>query len=131
MLQTFAKHSVTTVFLLGISLSPTSFAQDKDTSQGVFSQAQAAVGEQTYEANCAACHDMKFYKDIWPYWQGKALVDFYYRIVAEMPSDNPGSLFDQEYTDIIAYILSDLGYPAGDVSLDTGNGMTGIEIAEL
>lgn len=131
MLQIFIQRSVTAVFLLGVSFSSASFAQDKDTSQGVFSQAQAATGEQTYEANCAACHDMKFYKDIWPYWQGKALIDFYYRIVAEMPSDNPGSLLDQEYTDIVAYILSDLGYPAGETSLSTGNGMVGIDIAEL
>lgn len=131
MVQTFAKLLVNAVFLLGISFSPASLAQEKDTSSGVFSQAQAAIGEQTYEANCAACHDVKFYKDIWSYWQGKALIDFYYRIVAEMPSDNPGSLSDPEYTDIIAYILSELGYPAGDITLDAHNGMDDIKIANL
>lgn len=131
MLQISTKRSVIAVFLLGVSFSSASIAQDKDTSEGVFTQAQAVIGEQTYETNCAACHDVKFYRDIWPYWQGKALIDFYYRIVAEMPSDNPGSLLDQEYTDITAYILSELGYPAGNVVLDTGNGMAGIDIAEL
>ena len=48
-----------------------------------------------------------------------------------MPSDNPGSLSDPEYTDIIAYILSELGYPPGDAALDTGDGMEGIYITEL
>jgi hypothetical protein len=48
-----------------------------------------------------------------------------------MPSDNPGSLFDQEYTDIIAYILSDIGYPSGEDVLETGNGMEGISITRL
>ncbi|MFT6094561.1 MAG: alcohol dehydrogenase (cytochrome c) [Pseudohongiellaceae bacterium] len=129
MQQTFATTLVTTVFLFGVSFSPASLAQNKDTSEGVFTITQAAVGEKTYDAECAGCHDMKFYKDIWPYWQGKALIDFYYRIVAEMPSDNPGSLLDQEYTDIIAYILSDLGYPAGNNALATGSAMEDINIA--
>lgn len=129
MQQTFATPLVSTVFLLGISFSPASLAQDKDTSEGVFNQAQATTGEQTYEANCAACHDLKFFNDIWPYWQGKALIDFYYRVVAEMPSDNPGSLSDPEYTDIIAYILSEMDYPAGTAALDASNGMRGISIA--
>ena len=66
MLRTVVKLLVTTVFLFGVSFSPASLAQDKDTSGGVFSEAQALIGEQTYEANCAACHDVKFYKDIWP-----------------------------------------------------------------
>ncbi|MFT4887936.1 MAG: mono/diheme cytochrome c family protein [Pseudohongiellaceae bacterium] len=130
MQQTFAIPLVTTVFLLGINFSPASLAQIKDTSEGVFSQAQASTGEQTYDANCGTCHDLKFFKDIWPYWQGKALIDFYYRIVAEMPSDNPGSLLDQEYTDIIAYILSEMDYPVGAAALDASNGMKGINIAE-
>jgi|TARA_B110000879_G_scaffold40997_1_gene57626 alcohol dehydrogenase (cytochrome c) len=129
--RTFARLLVITVFLFGASLSSLSFAQDKQTSEGVFTPAQAATGKQTYDAECATCHDMEFYKDIWSYWQGRALIDFYYRIVAEMPSDNPGSLFDQEYTDIIAYILSDIGYPSGEDVLETGNGMEGISITRL
>lgn len=130
MSRTSTQLLVTTVFL-GLSFSPLSAAQNRDTSEGVFSAAQAQTGEQTYAENCAGCHDVKFSRDIWPYWQGKELIDFYYRIVAEMPSDNPGSLSDPEYTDIIAYILSQLGYPVGDTALDIGDSMEGISIAEL
>jgi hypothetical protein len=34
-----------------------------------------------------------------------------------MPGDNPGSLKQQEYADILAYFLSLNAYPAGDTEL--------------
>ena len=34
-----------------------------------------------------------------------------------MPEDNPGSLTDEEYVDVIAYMLSVGGMPAGEVDL--------------
>jgi len=45
-----------------------------------------------------------------------------------MPADNPGSLMLEEYTDVIAYILSENGFPAGEVMLDPDNGMENINI---
>lgn len=104
-------------------------AQSKTTADGVYSQLQADTGMETYQSACASCHDVKFYRDIWGYWQDKNLIDFYWRIVAEMPSDNPGSLSDSEYTDIIAYILSQLNYPAGDSELDPFRDMDEITIS--
>ena len=34
-----------------------------------------------------------------------------------MPEDNPGSLTDEEYVDVIAYMLSVGGMPAGEADL--------------
>jgi hypothetical protein len=34
-----------------------------------------------------------------------------------MPEDNPGSLTDEEYVDVIAYMLSVSGMPSGDAEL--------------
>ena len=34
-----------------------------------------------------------------------------------MPQDNPGSLTDEEYVDVIAYMLSVGGMPAGEADL--------------
>ena len=45
-----------------------------------------------------------------------------------MPADNPGSLMLEEYTDVIAYILSENGFPTGDNELDPDNGMEQISI---
>lgn len=121
-----------TVFTVAMVLSTwfvtVSNAQQKTIKDGVFTQAQATSGQQAYDANCKACHDMKFYRDIWIAWQEKPLLNFWYIIVAEMPSDNPGSLFDAEYTDIVAYILSQMGFPSGDTALDPNNDMDNIII---
>ena len=72
---------------------------------------------------------MNFYRDIWFAWEERPLMNFWYILVSEMPSDNPGSLSDDEYTNIVAYILSDLGFPAGGIPLDPSNEMEGITIA--
>ncbi|MFK7864225.1 MAG: c-type cytochrome [Pseudohongiellaceae bacterium] len=114
---------------LCLLLSATSHGQTKSTADGVYSKAQAEAGGLSYQASCGGCHDVKFYRDIWPYWQGKRLIDFYWRIVAEMPSDNPGSLSDDEYTKIVAYILSELDYPIGESSLNPLNDMDNITIS--
>ena len=121
---------ITVIFsLLLISLGSTPVAQKRNISEGVYTQAQAILGKDDHDANCKACHSMKFYRDIWFAWEERPLMNFWYILVSEMPSDNPGSLSDDEYTNIVAYILSDLGFPAGDVPLDPSNEMEGITIA--
>ena len=119
----------TATLTLSFCVSSQSFAQQTTTDAGVFTLDQVSAGQATYEASCKTCHDMKFYRDIWSYWEEKPLEGFWFRIVSEMPSENPGSLLDEEYTNILAYILSDLGYPAGDAVLDPYNGMSEITIA--
>ena len=104
------------------------YAQQRTVKDGVFTSEQVAAGRDAYDVHCGTCHDMKFYGDIWDYWQDKPLLDFWFTIVAEMPSENPGSLLDTEYTDIVAYILSERGYPSGDTLLDRYNGMDAISI---
>jgi len=116
------------ILLLGLGFSSVSYAQQITTKDGVFTQAQAAAGQVAYDDACKACHDMSFYNDIWEAWEGKPLSNFWNIIVAEMPSDNPGSLYDAEYTDAVAYILSSMGFPAGEKVLDVNNGMDQIVI---
>lgn len=116
-------------FLLLISLGTTSVAQQRNISKGVYTEAQAILGKEDYDTNCKTCHAMKFYRDIWFAWEERPLMNFWYILVSEMPSDNPGSLSNDEYTNIVAYILSDLGFPAGDAPLDPSNEMEGITIA--
>ena len=41
-----------------------------------------------------------------------------------MPPANPGSLPDETYASIVAYILQVNGYAAGETRLTTGEGMT-------
>ena len=41
---------------------------------------------------------------------------------AKMPPDRPGQLNDETYTDLIAYILSENGYPSRDKELPADAG---------
>ena len=41
-----------------------------------------------------------------------------------MPPANPGSLSDETYASIIAYVLQVNGYAAGETALTTGDGTT-------
>lgn len=95
---------------------------------GVFTQAQAASGQRVYDASCKTCHDMRFYRETIRGWQGQPLLDFWNAVLGQMPADNPSSLLDSEYTEVIAYILSELGFPPGSAALDPKNGMAQITI---
>jgi mono/diheme cytochrome c family protein len=98
---------------------------------GVYSSAQASRGQKAYVTECAQCHgdSLGGIDDAPPLvnevflkkWNGKSvghLVDVTRRT---MPTDSPGTLSRPLCTDIVAYLLSANGFPAGksDLALDT------------
>ncbi len=110
-------------------ITPTASAPAQLTVRdGVFSQAQVDAGALVYENSCKNCHDMRFYNTTLRAWENRPVLDFWYSIIGQMPADNPGSLTDNEYTDVIAYILSESGFPAGNRTMDPNNGMDRINI---
>jgi len=116
-------------FLLsGLVFGSTVVAQDKTLHDGVFTAEQAKAGEVVYESTCKTCHDMSFYTNTLRSWNSQPLVYLWETIMGTMPMDNPGSMMFQEYTDVLAYILSEQGFPAGDVPLDPDQGMDAISI---
>ena len=96
---------------------------------GVFTEAQAARGRQIYSGACGLCHgrrlngapadpDMvstpplaraRFLR----VWEGRSLATLLAYTRLTMPEDNPGSLSEQEYVDVVAYLLSMSRMPAG------------------
>ena len=112
----------------GLGISGHSFAQDKTISDGVFTQAQADAGKLVYDSSCKNCHNMRFYRDLLKSWNNQPLIYLWENIMGTMPADNPGSLMLEEYTDVIAYILSENDFPAGEHVLDPDNGMDAINI---
>ncbi|MFL2855817.1 MAG: hypothetical protein ACJZ8E_05465 [Pseudohongiellaceae bacterium] len=55
----------------------------------------------------------KFLRD----WEGTSLAVLFELSKTTMPEDNPGSLTDQEFVDVIAYMLSVSNLPTGDAEL--------------
>ncbi|NNV66102.1 MULTISPECIES: c-type cytochrome [unclassified Roseobacter] len=105
---------------------------------GVFSSAQAARGRLVYDGQCAVCHgrrlngaaedpDMQsgpplaranFLRE----WDGRSLAVLFDYTRVSMPQANPGSLSDEQYADILAYMLSVSGASAGVVELPGDHG---------
>lgn len=108
-------------------------ASPRSVWDGVFTEAQVTNGEDVYTGPRSRCHgyrldgaaddpDMlpappvagpKFLRD----WEGRSLAALFQYTRATMPENNPGYLTDQEYADVIAYMLSVSGIPAGRESL--------------
>ena len=62
-------------------------------------------------------------------WVGKPMKDVWDIASGTMPEDNPGSLKQQEYGDILAYFLSLNEFPTGDAELEgSANAMAAIAI---
>ena len=123
------KKPVKIIFALtSLVLSQIVMAQDKTVNDGVFTAAQAATGKSVYDNSCKTCHDMRFYRDILKSYNNQPVLWLWESILGTMPADNPGSLMLEEYTDVIAYILSENGFPAGDAMLDPDNGMDAIKV---
>ena len=71
---------------------------------------------------------MRFYRDILKSYNNQPVLWLWEAVLGTMPADNPGSLMLDEYTDVIAYILSENGFPAGDEKLDPDKGMDSIKV---
>jgi mono/diheme cytochrome c family protein len=94
---------------------------------GVYTEAQAKRGETTYGKTCASCHapDLSGVgqspalagKDFNGDWNDGPLSDLFERIRISMPADSPGSLKPPEVADLVAFILSQGGFPAGQTEL--------------
>ena len=127
------KHIARTLSLLLLTLSALTagqivLAQEKTINDGVFTDAQVKTGQVVYDNACKTCHNMRFYRDTLKSWDSQPLIYLWETIMGTMPADNPGSLGLDEYTDVIAYILSEAGFPAGEHTLDPDNGMDNIAI---
>ncbi len=116
------------VILFSMALGQFALAQEKSVDDGVFTAEQVAAGQIVYDSQCKTCHNMRFYRDTLRSWNNQPLLYLWEAIMGTMPADNPGSLMFEEYTDVIAYILHEQGFPAGETKLDPDNGMDLISI---
>jgi mono/diheme cytochrome c family protein len=94
----------------------------RSTRDGIFSAAQAERGRAAFLWNCMECHELEEYTAAGAYleeMEGETIWEIFEFIWSEMPEDNPSWLEPEEYADILAYILSVYGMPAGEQELPT------------
>ena len=80
---------------------------------------QAQLGRQIYESTCARCHppgqlDGETFE---VGWNERRVFDLFSLVSNTMPQDKPGSLSDDEYLGVVAYLLQRNHVPAGAVAL--------------
>lgn len=105
--------------------------RERTTWDSVFSAAQAERGQATYARTCQRCHTATLAgADESPAlaggaflsnWSGQSLHVLHDRILSSMPSDTPGVYTRAEMADVIAYVLSFNGFPAGASELQSSS----------
>ena len=81
-----------------------------------FTDAQAETGRTTFIASCAACHGASMLA----IFRGYSTVEKYFNFISgSMPKHLPGSLPDEDYLAVVAYMLRLNGFKPGDNALTT------------
>ncbi len=103
-------------------------AATRSVWDGVYTKAQADRGKTTYGEECLKCHGETLGGgdggpalvggEFLDKWDGKTAGDLFAMIRKAMPPDDPGSLSSREYSDVLAYILSNNDFPAGQKEMD-------------
>ncbi len=103
--------------------------QGKTTADGVYSDAQGKRGEAAYAQSCSSCHGPDLSgldsapslsgPEFVTGWADQTVNDLVERIRVSMPADAPGSLARPAVLDIVSFILSKNGFPAGAADLPT------------
>jgi|TARA_B110000444_G_C18763103_1_gene558599 cytochrome c len=114
---------ILTSIAVALSLSAVSYAQDSSLIwDGVYSIDQASRGETVYKETCVSCHGQDLGGNsnspglvgmgFMFLWEGKTLGEFFEKIRSDMPTDRPGQLTQQNYLDVLAYILLQNNFPS-------------------
>src|SRR5436305_7782163 len=110
-----------------VSSAQQSPAGEKKIWDGVFTAAQAARGKEPFERSCARCHNVELAGSqrgpalkgnvFWSKYDNDSLATLFMFIRDTMPQDGPSLVTDDIKADILSYIMSMNGMPAGNDEL--------------
>ena len=88
-------------------------------AEGFYTTAQATQGMEIFGRACADCHALREVhgSDFMFEWEGSSVGRLYRVLSRTMPDDAPGSLPEEEYLSVVAYILQLNDFPAGSQPL--------------
>ena len=108
------------IFLNGLA------GQSRTVADRVYSDAQAARGQQLYKAQCVTCHGEALEGVVGPplagsgflsTWSARSLADIVDKIEKTMPPQAAGSVTRPQAIDLVSYFLSVGKFPAGTTEL--------------
>ena len=118
--RTGSVRSLGVIFLIGLA------GQSRTVTDRVYSDAQAARGQQLYKTQCVACHGEALEGVVGPplagsgflsAWSARSLAELVDKIEKTMPPQQPGSVSRPQAIDLTAYFLSAGKFPAGQTEL--------------
>ncbi len=94
-------------------------ADEPNTTDGIYTVAQAERGIGVYNAICVECHVPEDWTDpaFLERWEEASVFRLWYWIYERMPHGNPGSLTRAQVTDALTYIFQLNGLPPGPSEL--------------
>ena len=127
------------IFLLILFLTGASISNAQTLQDGIYTEAQAERGAEDYSARCASCHSIDLRGNsnspsliglsFMFIWEGRSLGELFTKMSEGMPTEDPGSLTQQSYAAILAYILKSNEFPSGNTDLaSNAEALAGIQI---
>src|SRR5687768_12347212 len=100
-------RALLTAILLAVFCVQAAAQESKTTLTGVYTAAQAKRGQETFAFTCQGCHTPASYTgdQFTKHWVGKPLIELYNFISTMMPKNEPGSLGEEEYAQLVANLL--------------------------
>ena len=115
-------------FVLAGLLALGSWASAQALPAGPFNAAQVEAGRTAYIDHCLMCHGAKLQglgeaqplvgKDFVDLWGHDTAAELYTSVRIEMPQNDPGSLSDEMYLNLVAFLLHANGAKTGTVPLE-------------
>src|SRR5262249_40431521 len=126
-----AWQSALVVFLsttiLGAVLTAQNAGRAAAAADGMYTEEQSARGQSAYTQSCSSCHGDNLDggqgapalagDSFLNHWTDQSVGALFDNIRTGMPMDNPGSLTDQAFIDIVAFMLQRNNYPTGRAEL--------------
>ena|SRR5215472_3563751 len=113
------KQAIRKTFMAGIAAMVLQ-ASPQSVWDGVYTDEQATRGGEAFAKSCAGCHDLtgEFTGTAFMnMWKGQSAFDLFEKMRTEMPMDNPGSLTQQNYVDVVSFFFKSNSFPAGKAEL--------------
>lgn len=96
----------------------------RSTRVGVYTADQAMKGREVFLGACTGCHTPAAHTGaVFAKWAGRPLSEYYGYVSHLMPKAAPGTLSEDEYVWVVAYLLKINGMPAGAEELSADDAL--------
>lgn len=107
------------LMLFSVAVLAVGYADVRSTADGVYTRRQADAGRDVWAMACQSCHAPTQHAGptFKANWYGRSLGELLIYLRREMPQTDPGTLTDDEYVTLIAYLMQVNRMPTGPLPL--------------